>query len=449
MIKRTVSRNQRSKSAKLKHVLQILLLLCICFWLLYQIKRSHDRKRDMLENDSKGLVKGNDDGGGLNLGRKDLRAKHREEEDEEEGKDEDEGSQGERDDVQVDEDEIRREIERNEERERRESQKDDRDEEAVDNHEEEDDGEEDEEDSNKMEEVEDEKQGDNDDVSEAREEGAEVESIDHEEDILDEGKGGREESALDGGEEDIVEGREEKVVEDDRSEDKDQDEVGENSHEAREVHYRADDASSAVAHNAEAGNGDADIGSNILGTESNSTMSNPHSLILEATPGNQTEGKSNISEVVDNQASNVTASGGTELAGLVSNVSDSLTSLPQAGNLTAPDSGNAEVSLEQAIVVKLSNASADEKTANVSAMIKSSNQTDTTPSTFNKESDKPVDPSHNQTIAVSEGLTGMDKKQEVDDGSKASSSGDGNDNVIKMQLPDKQGGGSREKSHTQ
>ncbi|XP_062098354.1 uncharacterized protein LOC133804209 isoform X2 [Humulus lupulus] len=45
MLKQSTSRNQRSKGFKVKHALQICLLLAICIWLLYQVKHSHDKNK--------------------------------------------------------------------------------------------------------------------------------------------------------------------------------------------------------------------------------------------------------------------------------------------------------------------------------------------------------------------------------------------------------------------
>ncbi|KAH1164495.1 hypothetical protein AAZX31_01G226200 [Glycine max] len=53
MIKQSSSRNNRSKGIKVKHVLQIILLLGVCFWLIYQVKHSHDKKKEFHENDAK------------------------------------------------------------------------------------------------------------------------------------------------------------------------------------------------------------------------------------------------------------------------------------------------------------------------------------------------------------------------------------------------------------
>ncbi|KAK7405863.1 hypothetical protein VNO78_07473 [Psophocarpus tetragonolobus] len=52
MIKRSPSRNNRSKGIKVKFVLQIILLFGICFWLIYQVKHSHDKK-EFDENNAK------------------------------------------------------------------------------------------------------------------------------------------------------------------------------------------------------------------------------------------------------------------------------------------------------------------------------------------------------------------------------------------------------------
>ncbi|CAH9103707.1 unnamed protein product [Cuscuta epithymum] len=46
------SRSHRSKGIKTKHVLQICLLLAVCFWLVYQVKRSYDKGKEFDETDS-------------------------------------------------------------------------------------------------------------------------------------------------------------------------------------------------------------------------------------------------------------------------------------------------------------------------------------------------------------------------------------------------------------
>ncbi|OIW12842.1 hypothetical protein TanjilG_24775 [Lupinus angustifolius] len=91
MIKRLPSRNQRSKGIKVKHVIQIILLLGVCLWLIYQVKHNHDKKKEFDENDAKLSVRTQTDEV-LKLGTKDLhlvkdevnrKGKHEEEEDEE------------------------------------------------------------------------------------------------------------------------------------------------------------------------------------------------------------------------------------------------------------------------------------------------------------------------------------------------------------------------------
>ena len=74
MLKQSPSRNQRSKGFKVKHVLQIFLLLAICVWLLYQMKRSHDKKK-AYDEESSSTVLGKMQSGSefVRLGRRDLR----------------------------------------------------------------------------------------------------------------------------------------------------------------------------------------------------------------------------------------------------------------------------------------------------------------------------------------------------------------------------------------
>ncbi|XP_058069623.1 uncharacterized protein LOC131218815 [Magnolia sinica] len=53
MFRQTSSRNHRSKGFKVKHALQIFLLLAVCIWLLYQVKHSHDKKKAFDENNAR------------------------------------------------------------------------------------------------------------------------------------------------------------------------------------------------------------------------------------------------------------------------------------------------------------------------------------------------------------------------------------------------------------
>ncbi|KAG2695997.1 hypothetical protein I3843_07G038800 [Carya illinoinensis] len=93
MFRSSPRRNQRSKGFKVKHALQICLLLGVSIWLLYQLRNSRDKKASFGEgNKSVSEI--------AKLGRKDLQpqveeptirdARHKEEENEEESKNEEE-----------------------------------------------------------------------------------------------------------------------------------------------------------------------------------------------------------------------------------------------------------------------------------------------------------------------------------------------------------------------
>ncbi|KAA8528421.1 hypothetical protein F0562_035776 [Nyssa sinensis] len=104
MLKQSPSRNQRSKGFKVKHPLQICLLLAIAIWLLYQVKHSHDKKV-ALESSGQSSEKVQHGHEISKLGRKDLNPrtkeaaaenlKHGDEEEELEQEDEDEESKSE------------------------------------------------------------------------------------------------------------------------------------------------------------------------------------------------------------------------------------------------------------------------------------------------------------------------------------------------------------------
>ncbi|KAK4424274.1 Basic form of pathogenesis-related protein 1 [Sesamum alatum] len=64
--------NQRSKGIKVKHFLRIGLFLAVCFWLIYQAKHSHDKKKEFDENDAKASLHIRSSGGLIKLGRKDV-----------------------------------------------------------------------------------------------------------------------------------------------------------------------------------------------------------------------------------------------------------------------------------------------------------------------------------------------------------------------------------------
>ncbi|XP_019172871.1 PREDICTED: protein PFC0760c-like [Ipomoea nil] len=64
-------RMNRSRGFKVKNVLQICVLLAVCLWLVYQVKQSHEKKKQFDGNESSLSQKtGSSSDGGPNLGRK-------------------------------------------------------------------------------------------------------------------------------------------------------------------------------------------------------------------------------------------------------------------------------------------------------------------------------------------------------------------------------------------
>lgn len=220
MYSRSPSRNQRSKGFKVKRILQICLLVAVFFWLVYQVKRSHEKNKEFDEKDSNLVSDTQNDSDILKLGRKDI-SRVRETvtddklhgEDKEEYEEENWHAEGEQE----------REESRTEELEEEDTGKGGEDDE-IDKHEEEkiDDENHEEEDENHEEKIDDENHEEIADEENGREEGDEKSEND---DVSE--KEANEES--------------ETVLED-------QDGEVKNTHEAREEHYKADDASSELAH---------------------------------------------------------------------------------------------------------------------------------------------------------------------------------------------------------
>lgn len=211
MSRQTSNRNQRSKGIKVKHVLQIILLLAVCFWLIYQVKHSHDKKKEFDESDVKASISRGGSDTFIRLGRKDI---HPQEEDtitnnekHDEEAEEEEETTGVVDESKHEEDELE---------------------------------------DKKVEDIENEKvEGGDDEIEDHGQEKLDSE-IDREEEFVD----GEKER----GDDDDENENEEKDSEDGQMEkensiqngDHDGDDTG--THEAREEHYKADDASSAVTH---------------------------------------------------------------------------------------------------------------------------------------------------------------------------------------------------------
>lgn len=289
MIKRTPSRNSRSRSYKVKHVLQICLLLGVCFWLIYQVKHSHDKKKEFDEKDAKISVRAESGDGISNLGRKGLHPrvqevtkdeKHEEDDDEEtiveeevnktkesnlkqkkvEDEMKNEEEEQEEEEGNKHEEEGREEGTKHEEEEQEEEEGNTREEEGREEegtkHEEEEREEEEgnkhedeeQEEETKIDETEDEGRGGGDDELDERDQEKIGGEADHEDDIVDEERGREEEGEDKESRNDEGEDKETQVDHETSTEDQDHDGGVQNDHEAREEQYNADDASSAVTH---------------------------------------------------------------------------------------------------------------------------------------------------------------------------------------------------------
>lgn len=307
MFKKSSSRNQRSKGVKIKHGLQILLLLGICFWLIYQVKYSHDKKRELNEKDAKTAAK-EESGRAVKFGRKDLHPLRDEMatitnhvEDEEESREEiDEASTIDKEESREENDENQHNEEHDEETSKHEvglgeegnnHEHDERedandsvtDQEAARRHEEEEEREEEENRINDPEVVREGGEDENDEPDEEKVQG----EVDREEEFIDEEKEREEdnderETEGDDGEDKEGQAEDENVSEDEEHNESES-ESGHSKHEAREENYKADDASSAVTHDTlttlvdseKLGLHDADDNSESskTGRESNSTIS--------------------------------------------------------------------------------------------------------------------------------------------------------------------------------
>lgn len=252
MFRHSPSRNQRSKGIKVKQILQICVLLAVCFWLIYQVKHSHDKKKEFDKNDAKNSLNTRSDDEFLKFGRKDLHPqleettkkidKHDEDEaEEEETVGEDEENKHEDEDKEegnkIEEKEDGNKIEEEDEENKHEEEEEEKEGDKI---------EENEEDSKIEEREGGEREGaGDDDIDEHDQEKSDVE-VDREERSIKEEE--REEGDDKESEEKDVEDRDGIVEQESTLEDHDHDGSEGNTHEAREEQYKADDASSAVTH---------------------------------------------------------------------------------------------------------------------------------------------------------------------------------------------------------
>ncbi|KAG8645735.1 cilia- and flagella-associated protein 251 [Manihot esculenta] len=322
MIKRAPSRNARTRGFKVKHVLQICLLLGVCFWLIYQLKHSHDKKKELDEYEAQISVRTQSDVGISNLGRKGLHPrvqelskdkKHEEEDDEEttvdeevnkmeENKHEQKQVEGEAKYEEDEREEGTKHIEEEQEEEGTKHEEEEQEEEGTKHEEEEREEGNKHEDDEQEEEIEDERRGGGDDeIGEHDQE--KLGEADHEEDLVD-GERGREEQ----GEEkesgnDEAEDKEAQSGHETSTEDQDNDGGVQNDHEAREEHYKADDASSAVTHDsqtisAEAENTSSDNSNDNSVTNDLELERNSNSINTNDVSGDEKNSQSQLEGVV-------------------------------------------------------------------------------------------------------------------------------------------------------
>ncbi|XP_028767788.1 cilia- and flagella-associated protein 251-like isoform X2 [Neltuma alba] len=336
MIKRTPSRNHRSKGIKLKNVLQIILLLGVCFWLIYQIKHSHDKKKEFDENDAKEAVRMQNADQIPKLGRKDLQplkddiiqSEQHDEKEEDENNLDDEGNLHEHEEQEGggSKHESGENLDKHEFRER------DEEEESKHGAEERD------EEENKSEESEDDGRGGGDEEIEENDQEKPEVDIDRDEELMDEDREREKEES------------DEKENEDGEDEEKDSSVEDKSTHEAREEHYMADDASSAVAHDALT----TSTESVILSAE-NSNENSEMSIVKQENKPNYTEvsgvnqndsGKITADEMESGNVSNATGkeSGDTILSNSVSNPNVNTTA-------TANSDGHLEVSSNHSVAI--------------------------------------------------------------------------------------------------
>ncbi|KAI5661230.1 hypothetical protein M9H77_20553 [Catharanthus roseus] len=266
MFRQSPGRNQRSKGVKLKHVLQICFLIAICFWLLYQVKHSHDKKKEFDESDAKISIREQTSNEALKLGRKDLLPKVDEA-----------ATTSRKQDEEAEEESVGEEEENKHEEEEQQDQK--------------------------FEDKEDEGKGVGDEELDDREQEKFDAEGDREEEVTEEEKDKEE-----GDEKEKDSGDTDGHLENESSlEDHEDDDDGtaKSTHEAREEHYKADDASSAVTHETqivadENVNEDSENSNELSETNksANETEVDKHSI-----QGNATDLKTEEREMTENENS--------------------------------------------------------------------------------------------------------------------------------------------------
>lgn len=341
MLKKPPSRNQRTKGIRVKHILQIAVLLGVCFWLVYQLKHSYDKKAALAEKDAKTSIGTQTESELLKLGRKDLPHKEvttnvkQEEEEEEE-------AVGEEEEKHEVEDQKHEEEEREEEDPKHEVEEI---EEEGQNHE----AEEQEELENKNEDAEDEGKGAGDDEVDENDLERKEGGADGDEDPVDEEKEREDEGDEKDGDRIENEEREDRAENENSSDDQDNEGGDKNAHEAREEHYKGDDASSAVTHDTQVISTETDKVSSETSNETSETSEvadgNQHNLRLVdgRTAENATLSVAASEEKLEGNASNPVTS-----SLLDANVKIQSSDLPEADNNSTIVSTEASNNLPEA-----------------------------------------------------------------------------------------------------
>ncbi|KAL5194981.1 hypothetical protein HKD37_20G056946 [Glycine soja] len=284
MIKRFPSRNNRSKGIKVKHVLQIVLLLGVCFWLIYQVKHNHDKKNEFAK-DAKLSVSTQTDPI-LKLGRRDLHPGKHEEIQNEKHEEEEEDEHIEEDEETKHDHEEQQDGNKHETEEREENKHEGRQQRGEENKHGAEDQEEDEG-----------RGGGDDDIDENDQEKSEMDTTDRDDEFLDEEK---EKEEVDEKENENEDEEKESLVE------------NHNNHEAREEHYKGDDASSAVAHDTHATNTETEtlsLENSDVNLEMNITKPENETTYSDESVRKQNDSDLKVSEgnVIDGISSNATA----------------------------------------------------------------------------------------------------------------------------------------------
>nr|GMC78486.1 myb-like protein X [Ipomoea batatas] len=193
------NRNHRSKGLKSKHILQFCLLLVVCFWLIYQVKRSHEKRKEFDDNDSKFSLKMGSSFDPTMWGRKGLLPRS-----------EEITLPNGKQDKQVEDENLEEDEENKPEEEEEEAEQDQ---------------------DSKFEDENDEDRGGGDDIVDEHNQEKSGEEVEQEEEFVDDEKD-----------------REVDETDMKNSQDHELDEDSRSTHEAQEELYKADDASSAVTH---------------------------------------------------------------------------------------------------------------------------------------------------------------------------------------------------------